>query len=110
MRALIEAAEAMADTYLIAPDDVVESLRAAISSAKAAEEGVETAWLVEYLSLGGNWVKDSYVPDSLNEVHQIFENAAINTRNVRLVQYDTYTTVISVRENRQRKSGDIDGN
>lgn len=65
-RALIEAAEMMVDTHLIAPEDVVEALRAAISSAKAAEEGVETTtdYFVETPNSRGDWVLTSWLRPS----------------------------------------------
>jgi hypothetical protein len=97
-RALIAAAEAFrgAQTYQNG-----YALDAAISSAKAAEEGVETKYQVTRLEYRGNLAQTIDLTEE--EGRRVYDNWAANMpayhdQKVSLIQKDTYTSVIEVRE------------
>jgi hypothetical protein len=106
-RALIEAAETAnqilnnagnSNYYSEAVIEAMSVLQSAISSAKAAEEGVETKYRVEYFD-GTQW-NPWTGHDNEIEAKTAMESIAKGQPKFtyRITQIDTRTTVISVRE------------
>jgi hypothetical protein len=106
-RALIEAAEEAKQILSDAgnssfTDSIIEAmniLEAAISSAKAAEEGVETMYRLEWYSdVHKIWIPDAYLRRDKTFIEQRMDECEPGTTKLRMVQRDTYSTVLSVRE------------
>jgi hypothetical protein len=99
-RALIEAAEDLVKN--VSPVygsemPIFRKLRAAISSAKAAEEGVETAWVIECKM---NGFTETWLRDDLESGQSSYLAAVRDYPNadcIQLLRKDDYTTLISVR-------------
>lgn len=104
-RALIDAAEKYvemsenADAHLVSELGAAhESLKAAISSAKAAEEGVETSYVVECERSGltETWMRGD--SKSAQECYREVVRDYPSANKIWLLRKDDYSTVISVRE------------
>jgi hypothetical protein len=105
-RALIEAAEEakqiLSDVGNSSfTDSIIEAMNildAAIASAKAAEEGVETTWRVKDTGMDGfsHFTSFTNEPDSSKFFSECLRWYGV--KSAELARIDTYTTVIKVRK------------
>lgn len=74
-------------------------LDAAIAAAKAAEEEVETKYRLEwYSNVSDSWVPDFHIDRDKDLIDKRMDECTAGTNKLRMIQKDTYTTVIEVRE------------